>query len=58
MRLRHRIKLAWWAFWNPDNLTMLRHELETFSSTPSTGPTALGMRAAWWIKRYLDLPVR
>lgn len=58
MRLLHRLKLAWWAFRNPDNLTMLRHELDIFAQDASTGPTALGMRAAWWLKRFLDLPVR
>jgi hypothetical protein len=61
LRIRNRFALAWWAFRNPDNLTMLRHELEIFAgaTAPGTGkPTALGLRAAWWLKRFLDIPVR
>jgi hypothetical protein len=32
-RVHNRFALAWWAFCNPDNLTMLRHELEVFART-------------------------
>jgi hypothetical protein len=57
-RIRNRFLLAWWAFRNPDNLTMLRHELDVFAQDYRTGPTALGARATWWLKRFLDIPVR
>lgn len=57
-RLRNRFKLAWWAFRNPDNLTMLRWELDIFANEPRNGPTALGMRAAWWRDRFLTFKVR
>jgi hypothetical protein len=57
-RVHNRFALAWWAFCNPDNLTMLRHELDVFSQDARTGPTALGLRAAFWLERFLDIPVR
>ena len=69
LRLRNRFVLAWWAFKNPDNLTMLRHEL-AFAASDTTmaynervrewqhHQSPSGAQAGWWLKRFLNLPVR
>jgi len=65
LRIRNRFALAWWAFRNPDNLTMLRHDMESFTSERkydkcgrTVGLTGRASTCAWWIERFLNLPVR
>lgn len=64
-RLRNRFALAWWAFCNPDNLTMLRHEMaESARCLPDARSYSdnrriyHGVRCDRWLERFLNLPVR
>lgn len=68
-RVRNRLYLAWWAFCNPDNLTMLAHEIRTDCSETvqvrrqgsnewQHHSSAHAAKCQWWARRYLNLPVR
>lgn len=53
--MKRRLLAAWWAFWNPDRLSMLRHELTVDATLPYGDARS---RAYWYLKRYLhDLPI-
>lgn len=68
LRVRNRFALAWWAFRNPDNLTMLRHEFDhmadnagRFAGNPAECAAAHiyhGSRCRWYADRFLNIPVR
>lgn len=68
LRIRSRFALAWWAFRNPDNLTMLRHEMDSeatraawFDGNYSAIAEARryhGEKCRWYLNRFLNLPVR
>jgi hypothetical protein len=66
LRVRNRFALAWWAFRNPDNLTMLRHELDYAAEYGARNGLAEshaakiyhGSRCHWLARRFLDIPVR
>jgi hypothetical protein len=69
LRIRNRFALAWWAFCNPDNLTMLRHEMQWAADHAMDGHGAEplsetakqqyhGSRCQWLLERFLNLPVR
>jgi hypothetical protein len=54
-----RLRLAVWAFFNPDNLTMLRHELNRDGNdVNSNGRSTLAACRAMWYKHYLTFKVR
>jgi hypothetical protein len=57
--LRKRLLLAWWAFRNPDSLTMLKHDLGRDSlQRNSNGGIPLDAHRAWWYLRYLTFNVK
>lgn len=64
LRIRNRFALAWWAFRNPDNLTMLRHDMDTYQQQLADNDVErfshdhVQATVSWWLTRYFDLPVR
>jgi len=59
-QLIRRLKAALWAFRNPDDLSMLYHNLATDAAYdgPMRGANATA-RAHWYLTRYLSkLPIR
>lgn len=54
-RLKMRFKLALWAFLHPNNLTMLKNDLQKDGGEKnSQGRASLSSHRAWWYLHYLD----
>ena len=58
MNIIKRIKLAYWAFKNPDNLTMLKFEfVRDWKEMNSNGKYPLASERAMWYLHYLTFKV-